>query len=312
MAGQLSPDGNYYWDGSQWARAVTPDGAWRWDGVAWRPAAQRQRSRAGTQTAALIAAGSIVALLALGGGAFALSRLVLQNVQVPVHALTSPSESTSKACSDNAIAGSPLTEGATLCGRQLGSSLVAADCTSLTSLPSELTAEETLSPNADWTPADVGMDSSGCHMDPAPKVDIAIDSNDEAQPNLVIVADFVPVNSVGSVGVRVACSTDGSCLDVMINGDETYSLAEGVPNGGWDDLKDGGLVDSRMHFGKPNRLIMRFVDGVVTVYLNGSEVTHTTPDRAQTSGFYGFYADNSGDGTLTQHVQLHQLYVFEA
>ena len=32
---QLSPDGNYYWDGSQWQTTLSPDGAYRWNGTAW-------------------------------------------------------------------------------------------------------------------------------------------------------------------------------------------------------------------------------------------------------------------------------------
>src|SRR5579859_1202556 len=33
--GQLSPDGGHYWDGQQWAPAVSPDRQWRWDGRQW-------------------------------------------------------------------------------------------------------------------------------------------------------------------------------------------------------------------------------------------------------------------------------------
>ena len=35
---QFSPDGEWYWDGSQWRPAFSPDGRWRWDGTGWRPA----------------------------------------------------------------------------------------------------------------------------------------------------------------------------------------------------------------------------------------------------------------------------------
>jgi len=38
MAGhQLSPDGNYYWDGAQWQPTLSPDGHYRWNGSAWEP-----------------------------------------------------------------------------------------------------------------------------------------------------------------------------------------------------------------------------------------------------------------------------------
>ena len=35
-AGQLSPDGNWVWDGTAWEPTVSPDGRWRWDGHAWQ------------------------------------------------------------------------------------------------------------------------------------------------------------------------------------------------------------------------------------------------------------------------------------
>lgn len=33
--GDVSPDGNWLWDGHQWVSTVSPDGAWRWNGTAW-------------------------------------------------------------------------------------------------------------------------------------------------------------------------------------------------------------------------------------------------------------------------------------
>lgn len=33
----FSPDGFWWWDGSQWRSALSPDGAWRWNGSAWLP-----------------------------------------------------------------------------------------------------------------------------------------------------------------------------------------------------------------------------------------------------------------------------------
>jgi uncharacterized membrane protein len=35
---QLSPDGRWFWDGTQWRPAFSPDGRWRWDGRQWVPA----------------------------------------------------------------------------------------------------------------------------------------------------------------------------------------------------------------------------------------------------------------------------------
>src|SRR5207249_11382583 len=34
----FSPDGMWWWDGSQWRPAISPDGKWRWDGRGWVPA----------------------------------------------------------------------------------------------------------------------------------------------------------------------------------------------------------------------------------------------------------------------------------
>ena len=46
--GQLSPDGNYYWDGKNWTPALSPTGLWRWDGTKWIPV-----EGAGTQSTQL-------------------------------------------------------------------------------------------------------------------------------------------------------------------------------------------------------------------------------------------------------------------
>jgi len=35
--GQLSPDGRYMWNGTQWMSAISPDGRYRWDGSGWIP-----------------------------------------------------------------------------------------------------------------------------------------------------------------------------------------------------------------------------------------------------------------------------------
>jgi DNA uptake protein ComE-like DNA-binding protein len=38
VAGQVSHDGNFYWDGVRWRSTVSADGLWRWDGDKWVPA----------------------------------------------------------------------------------------------------------------------------------------------------------------------------------------------------------------------------------------------------------------------------------
>jgi len=40
MSARLSPDGMYYWDGTQWVSTLAHDGRSRWNGTAWVPTAQ--------------------------------------------------------------------------------------------------------------------------------------------------------------------------------------------------------------------------------------------------------------------------------
>ena len=37
MSAQLSPDGLYYWDGTQWQTTLSHDGRTRWNGSEWIP-----------------------------------------------------------------------------------------------------------------------------------------------------------------------------------------------------------------------------------------------------------------------------------
>jgi hypothetical protein len=37
----LSPDGRWWWTGSQWVSARSADGQWQWDGRSWQPASDR-------------------------------------------------------------------------------------------------------------------------------------------------------------------------------------------------------------------------------------------------------------------------------
>lgn len=47
VAGTLSPDRLFYWDGGRWISTLSPDGAWRWDGAAWLPASTGSGPAAG-------------------------------------------------------------------------------------------------------------------------------------------------------------------------------------------------------------------------------------------------------------------------
>jgi len=55
--GKFSPDGLWWWDGTQWKPAVSPDRMWRWDGQRWvanAPMQVRQTSGGGTAAAVVI------------------------------------------------------------------------------------------------------------------------------------------------------------------------------------------------------------------------------------------------------------------
>ena len=66
----FSPDGLWWWDGSEWKAAVSPDGMWRWNGQAWVPA-RPARSGGGGATAV------VVTLLIFGGVLVLVSVLVI-------------------------------------------------------------------------------------------------------------------------------------------------------------------------------------------------------------------------------------------
>jgi hypothetical protein len=49
QVGQISPDGNQYWDGQRWMPTLSIDGRWRWDGATWTPN-QTKSSRSAAPT----------------------------------------------------------------------------------------------------------------------------------------------------------------------------------------------------------------------------------------------------------------------
>ena len=67
--GQFSPDGLWWWDGTEWRPAISPDGTWRWDGRAWVPAAQvaAARGRGAGGTALLVTCAVFGGVLVLVG-----------------------------------------------------------------------------------------------------------------------------------------------------------------------------------------------------------------------------------------------------
>jgi len=63
----FSPDGYWWWDGSQWRPALSPDGLWRWDGRAWIPAGRppSPAPRGGGALIAVVAFGGVLLLVLL-------------------------------------------------------------------------------------------------------------------------------------------------------------------------------------------------------------------------------------------------------
>lgn len=65
---QLSPDGEWFWDGTEWRVAYSPDRRWRWDGRSWVPTwpqpPQRWRFEPTEWTRRLQV--TVIALLAVG------------------------------------------------------------------------------------------------------------------------------------------------------------------------------------------------------------------------------------------------------
>jgi hypothetical protein len=62
-AGEISPDGSYYWDGQQWLSTLSPDYRFRWDGTKWAavapaiPSAQTAKPPAAPEAAGFAAKG---------------------------------------------------------------------------------------------------------------------------------------------------------------------------------------------------------------------------------------------------------------
>ena len=308
VAGELSPDRLYYWDGARWLSAVSPDGAWRWDGSAWRPAGEAAPRARPSRLPWLIAGGTIVALVAASIGVYfavgfvtRASQRVLQSGGLPGcnSALAQP--------------GAALSEGKSLCGGTLGSEYLLADCTLTDGAPSGIEVwRKSYKPiEGDWAKTTVTTGPDGCSLAAPPDVDVSFDSAVELPPTTVVVADFTYDASAGSVGIQLACSQGASCVDITMFHEGIYSLHEGRPNDGWDTLTKGVAFGLTFRTGAPNRMILRLNGRHVSVYLNGRGVTQADTSRVQSSGYVDFYIDNRG-GPDAETVRLQRLYVFES
>jgi len=308
MAGELSPDRLYYWDGGRWVSAVSPDGAWHWDGSSWRPAGEGAPQTRRSRLPWLIAGGTIVALVAASIGVYFAVGFVMRASQRVLL-------SGGLASCNSALAqpGAALSEGKSLCGGKLGTEYLLADCTLTDGTPSGVVVwKKSYKPTeGDWAKTTVATGSDGCNLSAQPDVDVSFDTAAEQPPTTVVVADFTYAGSAGAVGIQLACSQEASCVDITMFQEGLYSLHEGRPNDGWDQLTKGVSFGVSFRSGVPNRMILRLSGRHVSVYLNGIGVTQADTSRVQSSGFVDFYLDNRGN-PYTETVLLQRLYVFES
>ena len=310
MAGELSPDRNFYWDGTRWVSAFSPDGAWQWDGSGWRPARGSPQATGGHARRPWVIAGIMLVSLVIGSvgvyyAAGAFSRASQRIFQ---------SGFNSSCASPLAQPGSALASGETLCGGTLGSEYMLADCTVVDSAPNGIQVwTKSYTPSeGPWLMTDVTANAEGCDLSAGPDIYMTFETKDERPPSVVVVADFTYVSSDNNIGMRLACTSDAGCIDMSMFPEGLYSLDEGRPNDtGWDRLSKGFAFGTTFRTGQPNRMILRLQGRRVSAFLNGAAVTQADTKRLETSGFVEFYLDNT-DGPTTEVVRLQRLYIFEA
>jgi hypothetical protein len=305
MGGQVSPDGLYYWDGGQWKTAVSPDGGWRWDGSAWRPVSARSRAPRLTWIVAAVVVASVV----VGSVGF---YLAFNFVSAESRHLLNGAGITVTCGSPQSQPGATVTQGDTVCGGRLGDSLFGVDCTELSGVPSNVNVYDEAK-GADWVTVEVTADSTGCSLVAAGNHIRSFDTAKLLNASSVAIADFVPDRTLGSVGIQVACTKAASCVDFSIYQSGAFSLDEGKPNDGYDNINAGfgGLFKPLIKIGQPNRLIVRVYGHEVTVFLNGTLVTRGTTKRQVNSGYVTFGIDNR-DESRAETVHLQRLLVFAA
>jgi hypothetical protein len=307
MAGELSPDRLYYWDGVRWASAVSPDGAWRWDGFAWQ-ATSGASARSG-RTGPIIAAMVIASLVVGSYGAYQVGKWALARTQSVLQ-----TSGVTVTCGDpHARAGASISEGDLVCGEHLGMSYYGADCSELTGTPPGGQFLDSVN-DGDWQTVDVVPSTSGCRLEAKPSHEIMFSTADHQAASSTLIVDFVAAGWQGGVGVQLACSQDSSCVDFSFWGDSNFSLDEGKPGDGFENLTTGRMGSLGPPpvpaVGSENRLILRVDGDRVDVFLNGREVTHAKVRRAQSPGFADFYVDGR-DTSSGETVFLKRMFLFE-
>ena len=301
MSGELSPDGNYYWDGVQWARAISPDGAWRWDGRAWRSASGRPVRVRSQRAVVLIAAGVVVALVVAGLAVTGIIHLV-GNAQRSLQTQFSP------ACAANGAAGHDVAAGDTLCGYTLGAEQLAAVCNSGV-VPDGLRAWRRVGTTSQAVSVDITVDAAGCELSAPAGTALWLESSTSESADVVAVADYVPSTDWGALGIELACN-GVTCLSLAIDPAGVYRVDEEHAPHTWKNLARGALpLGTVSRLGQPNRLVMRLSGRAVQVYLNGYSVVRISTGLLHGSGYISFYNSNTV-GTQPAEAHLQALDVF--
>jgi hypothetical protein len=307
MAGELSPDRLFYWDGIRWVSVFSADGRWQWDGTTWRPAAAVATSgptpaRATSRLPWLIAAAVVAAVVVVSVGTYFVWGAVSRASQRYL---------VTTCASPLAQPGAALRSGGHLCGGTLGDERLLADCTLTDGTPSgtEVWAKSYSPKEGDWVKTTVTTSSEGCNLAAAPDVDLSFETSGHQPADEVEVVDFTLTDTLGvDVGMQLACTATASCVDFSIDGEGLYSLDEGIPNDGWDNLTKGYAFGSIPRLGA-NRMILRLLGKEVIVFLDGTLVTRAVTKRVQSPGFVTFYLDNRLNKAI-QSVWLQRMYVF--
>lgn len=79
VAGVLSPDGYFYWDGAEWRSTTSPDGSWRWNGAAWVAAQSTSESGPAARYVSPKGLGIWVSILLAISGAVAVAEALFVN-----------------------------------------------------------------------------------------------------------------------------------------------------------------------------------------------------------------------------------------
>jgi len=292
MSQLLSPDGLYYWDGKQW-RSITAGG-----GAAPPPPVRSSR-------VLLIVAAIVIPTLLVGGlGVYLASNAIFHQAQRIL------SSGHPEYASPGVRPGATVSSEEDLCGGRLGAAYFGVDCTQVSGTPPGVNVYDRGTTDTQWQSVDITAGRDGCQLDVGAHHTRSFDTAKTLAADSVTIADFVTHTRVGGVGLQIACTKEATCVDFSQYGDGAYSLDEGIPEGGYENLTSGpAIFTAPLHIGQPNRLIVRVHGQAVTVFLNGTEVARGTTTRTPTAGYVVFYVDNRYSAA-PQSVQLQRMLVF--